>query len=540
MDNTNLLIGGNNAGKSSVLQAIHFAISALRSAKIYGKGGNQPATTLGLNQFTFLPTNEVMKINHWVPMTQSYGPSIQFWYTAPNGNGATFMLRLYRGKNANVSLSYNKGSSFFTKASDLKQPFSVFVPGLAGLPLAEERRANSIVQTGIAQGDANLFLRNVLLRLSTNQQKLNAFHQLMRRLFPNFSTRTTFNENINQYINSEVCLGGHWTPLEMAGTGCLQALQVAAYVILYEPKLLLLDEPDAHLHPGNQKLLVDLFFALSEEAGTQIILASHSRHVFDAVSSNALGAIHWLEEGELVEDDRADIALLLDLGALDNFAQLASEETRTLIFCEDEKTKKLSIILEANGCDLEAVEFVPYNGVDNLDATKIVVEYFLSLGNNRRALVYRDGDCMTDDEKEWLSEKYDNEMPEGATLFISPHTDIEHYFCQPAHVALVAQISEAEAGTIVEGVLADSQAALAAKLAKKRGDLKFKALRKCPIRASTDDIVENGVEFEMALGKLLISRIGTALAENGNAVGELSVNSEALSDEVLTDFFTDE
>jgi hypothetical protein len=536
LDHANLLIGGNNSGKSSVIQGIHFAISALRSAKLHAKSPNQPATTLGVNQFSFLPTNEVMRLSHMSSMTQSWGPRFDFTYLNNAGDETTFGLSLYRGKNANISLSYNKNGRFFNEASDLSKPFSVFVPGLAGLPLIEERRANSIVQTGIAQGDANLFLRNVLLRLSTNANKLQAFHTLMRSIFPGFETRTAFNENLNQYINAEVRIGGFWSPLEMAGTGCLQALQVAAYVILYEPKLLLLDEPDAHLHPGNQKLLVDLFFSLSETAGTQIILASHSRHVFDSVSTNALGAIHWLEDGELVQDERADVALLLDLGALDNFAQLASEQVSTLVFCEDEKTKKLKIILQSNGWDTDAVQFVPFNGVDNFDATKIVVEYFLSLGENRRALIYRDGDCMTTQEKEWLLSRYQDNLPESAKMYISPYTDVEHFFCQPAHIASVAQIGEEEASEIVDSIVGNNQAPLAAKLAKKRADLRFKALRNCPDPASTDDIVANGISIEFSLGKILMSKVIAELHDRNYPVGELTVPSEALHDAILSEF----
>lgn len=533
LDNANLLIGGNNAGKSSVIQGIHFAISALRSARLHGKSANLPATTLGVNQFSFLPTNEVMRIRTGFPMTQDSGPQFTFYFRNAAGELVEFGMLLYRGKNANVALAYNKYSRFFIEASDLTNPFSVFVPGLAGLPLVEERRANSIVLSGIAQGDANLFLRNVLHRLSRNPQKLAALHELMDDIFPGFRTNTTFDENVNQYINAEVRLGNYWSPLEMAGTGCLQALQVAAYVILYSPKLLLLDEPDAHLHPGNQKKLVDLFFSLSQTAGTQIILASHSRHVFDAVSTNALGAIHWLEDGHLVEDDRADVALLMDIGALDNFANLASDEVRTLVFAEDEKKNKLRTVLEANGWNLENVEFVSFNGVDNLEATKVVVDYFLGLGENRRAIVYRDGDCMTDAEKTWLREKYEQILPENATMYIAPLTDIEHFFCTPSHVAAVAQIDEEEAQDIVAEVVQENQGLLGAKLGKKRVDLAYKALKTNANRASTDSLVANGIAFEMALGKLLLPRIIEKLAQHGTPVAELTQPSAALVREDL-------
>ena len=46
LDDMNLLVGGNNAGKSSFIQGIHFTISALRSAKMHGKSANMPASLL--------------------------------------------------------------------------------------------------------------------------------------------------------------------------------------------------------------------------------------------------------------------------------------------------------------------------------------------------------------------------------------------------------------------------------------------------------------------------------------------------------------
>ena len=536
LDDMNLLVGGNNAGKSSFIQGIHFTISALRSAKMHGKSANMPASTLGVNQFTFLPTQEIMEINHWFPMTQDYGPKFDFEYFDEDGDLQDFRLSLYRGKNANVSLNFPKNSPFFRAASDVRAPFSVYVPGLAGIPLAEERRANSIVQTGIAQGDANLFLRNVLHRLEKEPLQMQALRTLMRNIFPNFAVETKFDENVNQFISSKVRLGGTWTPLEMAGTGCLQALQLAAYVILYEPKLLLLDEPDAHLHPGNQKLLVELLFSLSETAGTQIILASHSRHVFDSIKNNPLGSVYWLSDGSLVEDLDADVGLLLELGALDRFEELRNDEPKVLVFAEDEKTKKLEILLQSNGWDMEKCKFVSFNGVDNLEATKIVVEYFLSMNEESKVFIYRDGDGMTPDERIWALKRYENVLPDRCKMFISTLTDIEHFFCGPDHVAEICEIDEDEAFAIVEGVIDENQAKLSSKMTRKREDLKFKILRNFQGRANIDNIIGDRVSFHYSLGKILLPQIEGRLRELGHNFRSLVAPSAALRVQEIEDF----
>lgn len=528
LDDVTLLVGGNNSGKSSIIQGIHFAISCLRSTKIYGKSANSPATTLGLNQFSYLPTHQIMELNHSNPMTQSEGPRFDFWYDDSSGAEERFSLSLYRGKNSNVSLTYKKDTTLYAEASELVRPFSVYVPGLAGIPLVEERRANAIVQTGIAQGDANLFLRNVLHRLEQEPVKKQQLESLMRRIFPNFSVKTYFDENINQYISSRVHSEGLEIPLEMVGTGCLQALQLSAYVILYRPELLLLDEPDAHLHPGNQKLLIDLLFSLSETTGTQIVLASHSRHVFDAIQNNPLGTFHWIHEGLLVEDREADVGLLLELGALDKYEEIKKRFKRILVFTEDEKSRKLKTILESNGWDLQECEFVSYNGVDNFEATKVVVEHFLSVNEDSIALIYRDGDGMSPKERQWAIEQYEKIIPDRAVMFISQLTDIEHPFCQPSHIAEVCAIDEMEAFDIVNDVVRSNQAILASKFTSKRHDIKFKILKKYNDRESTEKLIGSEISFHYSLGKILLPKIEAALSERGIFSGSLIKSSTAL------------
>jgi energy-coupling factor transporter ATP-binding protein EcfA2 len=529
LEDVTLLIGGNNSGKSSILQALHFAVNCLRAARINGKRESQPASTLGLNQFIYVPTNEIMRLRHGIPMTQYNGPIFVFSYETKNGTRHDFQLSLYRGKNANVQLLFNQPNTFYRNAS-ANSPFSIFVPGLAGISLLEERRANSIVTSGLAQGDANLYLRNVLLRLCQDSEKLARLHRILQPMFPNLKVDVGFDEDSNQFISANLTVGGHNTPLELAGTGALQALQVAAYVTLYEPKLLLLDEPDAHLHPGNQKQLVDLIFQISGETNTQVIMASHSRHVLDRVLSNPLGQVQWLKSGKIQQIGDADLSLLMDIGALDAFEELSKNRVKKLVFCEDSNTNKLKAFIESSDLNLDDVHIVPFDGVDNLSAAKTVVEFFLTLGPNRKAVVYRDGDCMTEDEKSWLKDKAASALPTGSSLYISRFTDIEHSFCEPKHIAHVANITEKEAQEIVDYCINADQARLAVKATQKRSDLKIKSQRGNTDFSSTEKLLTNGVPFDLALGSLLMPKILRELEKRGHAVQKLSVASPYIAD----------
>ena len=360
--------------------------------------------------------------------------------------------------------------------------------------------------------------------------KVKKFYEMVRPIFPDLEIVSRFDETAHHHIFTNIKTGGYSSPLEMAGTGVLQAVQVAAYATLYEPTLLLLDEPDAHLHPGNQKQLVNLIFEVSRQTNTQIVMASHSRHVLDKVLKSPLGEVRWLKHGEIQDFDGADLSLLMDIGALDEFEELSKSRVKKLIFCEDNNTRKLESFLISSGVEMDEVHVVPFDGIDNLSAAKTVVKFFLSLGPDRKAVIYRDGDCMTDEEKTWLKGKAAQALPENASLYISKYTDIEHSFCDYRHIAKVADIEEAEALEIVNACLEKNQARLAVKGTHKRADLKNKSQKGNQDFSSTEKIFGSGVPFEMALGSILLPSVLDELKVRGHPVGRLDVPSEYVAD----------
>ena len=60
-------------------------------------------------------------------------------------------------------------------------------------------------------------------------------------------------------------IDGNKIPLELVGAGALQAIQLVAYATMNDPGLLLLDEPDAHLHPSNERLLAASLLKIAEQ-----------------------------------------------------------------------------------------------------------------------------------------------------------------------------------------------------------------------------------------------------------------------------------
>ncbi len=79
---TSVVIGGNNSGKSSLLQGIHFALTVLQSAGLAGEDGNS-MSTLGFDQVLYKPTNNLIGLHTDGPITSKSGPEFSFSYLAP-------------------------------------------------------------------------------------------------------------------------------------------------------------------------------------------------------------------------------------------------------------------------------------------------------------------------------------------------------------------------------------------------------------------------------------------------------------------------
>lgn len=531
-----IVIGGNNAGKSSLLQGIHFAITVLQSAKLSRDAGKS-ASTLGFDQFVYKPSGDLVRLGHGTPITSKVGPDFTFTYTdAGSDELKDFTIKLRRGKNANISMTFDANSSFFERAGDFTKPYSVFVPGLAGVPLREELRTPSIVANGIAQGDSNVYLRNVLFRILKNPAQLARFHEVIGSVFPGLSISSSFDPNIHLFIDLSVTLDGADVPLELVGTGCLQALQLVAYVTAYNPALLLLDEPDAHLHPSNQRLLARTLQKISEDTDTKILLATHSRHLFDVLTDHEETQVIWLKNGEKqAESDKLSLSVLMDLGALDSFELFQSGQRRLVLLTEDSKSPKLKLLLQQNGLEEKDYFLQPLHGVDNLSAAIPVADFFTRQGENCSVLIHRDGDGMTEGERTWWLQNEASKLPTRSFSFLTPLTDVEHSFCTSEHIAAVYGISIEQAEALVQQAIAAQQPKFVMEYTNKRNTLKAGPLKKMPGVPSGQDLIANGFSFAQIKGKSLLKSINTVLSQAGHNPGHLgSTSSAALASPGLT------
>ncbi|HYJ05780.1 MAG TPA: AAA family ATPase [Chthoniobacterales bacterium] len=443
----NILVGSNNSGKSSLLQGIQFAVSVAQTLKILGATWRKDEAKLSFapNQLIYSPLREIAGLAHNQIFNEypRYALKVEFCEPAapstPPLEGAPqpdqdvrCCVQVIKGRGQNIQCTMS-GANLGRRLQPIVGPFSVFVPGLAGIPTVEEQKPAATVRRAAARGDANNVFRNVLWLLKQNRTQWLQFLADFERVFPNRKIEVWFNTEQDEHIRATVVSGSNVLPIDAAGTGVLQAIQILAYINLSKPKLLVLDEPDAHLHPNNQRRLAELLVDASEGRDFQIILSTHSRHLLDALRSDA--RVHWIREGQRVPDaDYDEIGVLLDVGALDRGDLLKAGQIKCVVLTEDDDLLGIKALLEASGFVLPETDIWSYKGCSNRETAIALYNFIVSHAPGVKVIIHRDRDYLKEEEVFQYTVAISKECS-GAFVFVTVGTDLEAHFLNAAHIS---------------------------------------------------------------------------------------------------------
>lgn len=430
------LVGGNNSGKSSVLQAIHMGVSCAQISAEFQQ------VVIAESSLRYCPTGDFQALGNSGPYENRKDGSrgkIEFFGKTADGAEASYKVEIYKARNHhNVGVDrsgiYPNFGQFISDHANL---FSVYVPGLAGIPHYEEMQSYASVFKKAAGGEANLVFRNII-RLLDERGLLYKLHSLMFDIIGPCRFKVDFNSAKDLFVKVKVSFTAGYAedtfvPIDLSGTGVIQITQIFAYVILFKPKLILIDEPDSHLHPSRQSLLSAAFARIVDEYSCKIIVSTHSRHLVSSASSGT--NIIWLRNGKVeMRDENGLASMLLDIGALD---QLDSSGGDILFCTEDAGKKQLEDCIFSLGLK-EIVKVISYNGVTNA-ASAIVINNICELFIKRPCVViHRDRDFLVDEEIHKWSEPY---KKEGMKIFCPHLPDMESYYVQAEHFAKTYKIA---------------------------------------------------------------------------------------------------
>jgi predicted ATPase len=353
-----LLGGGNNSGKSTILHGLavwefcRTAIEMERGVQAFlADSGTQG---LGLGDDEFSPIN-VPSLKHlWTNLktqkdTEPDGYTLKIacdWQHEGNPKSLEFGLAL-----SNDRLFVKKTRSNLAEADHI--PRFAYLPPFAGITSREMRMTGAIRRRRIGEGLAGAVLRNILLDMQTynaeerrrlrgekskiadpdlaNLRATDPWELLQQNLRSTFSVEldiAPFREEYHSYLQVDVVKGEpdgykikrhpgyNKRDLMVEGSGFLQWLSVFALATARDINVLLLDEPDAHLHSSLQEQLLHRLRDIVGATEKQVLIATHSTEILRNAEPRDILHIRSGGEGaKYLQEESQKVGLLVGLGS---------------------------------------------------------------------------------------------------------------------------------------------------------------------------------------------------------------------------------
>jgi hypothetical protein len=179
---------------------------------------------------------------------------------------------------------------FLEKARD--EVGVIYVPPFSGIGVNETRYDRPYQDMLVGQGKGGDILRNLLLEVSEKEEDWNQLVQIIETTFQYRLLKPEYTGKPHitcQYLKGIPAKGrglGGFAPLDISttGSGFHQVLLILSFVFARPSSLVMLDEPDAHLHVLLQKELYDLLISICHKRRGQLVIATHSKVLIDSTS----------------------------------------------------------------------------------------------------------------------------------------------------------------------------------------------------------------------------------------------------------------
>ena len=368
LEDSIVLAGPNNSGKSTLLQSLAtwaMALDRWRQGKgRTGKAKQRAGTPLTRKDFTALPLREfdllwngrstALNKDELGPEQKPGEPRlIHISVTGSKGFqrnsewNLTMELR-YQGPEQIYVKPIPSESDIPAGALDL---IVVHCPPYSGIGPEEKRMDRGAQNLEIGRGKPGDIIRNLLLEVHQRGEDWQSLVADIEELFHIRICDPVYDEAFTPFILCEYLPGipkgkgkNGLSALDIAsgGSGLLQVLILLSYFYARPASVLLLDEPDAHLHVILQRQIYDRLRRVASNRECQLIVATHSEVILDGTSPSRvvsfLGKPH-----KLVRDNQRD-QIREAMKRLTTLDLLLAEQRRQVLYCEGESDFK---ILEA-------------------------------------------------------------------------------------------------------------------------------------------------------------------------------------------------
>lgn len=351
-----LLVGTNNSGKSTVLQALaiwQFCVDEFHRSKRSGKTGIQVV----LPNFTALPLPEFNLL--WFNRTEREYPqengkkkqqfiSIQIvvQWEKNDGQPHEFGVSMrYQTPQSLYAIPQKGWEDFRRLDKNNELPRIVYVPPFSGLEPSEIWLDDGVVRKNVGKAQPGSVLRNLLFRVidrsernekgelvpvrpEDNAQWLE-FQKTMRQWFGITVNPPQYEKGVSTEIKVTYTTENEREyDIISGGSGFHQALTLLAFYYGYPGiTAILFDEPDAHMHVNLQR---NVLTYLKNQKRTQFIIATHAEEFIYGVEAPSIISI-LSSQPRRIQTTAAVVRALADV---DNVTVMKTLESPFILYLE--------------------------------------------------------------------------------------------------------------------------------------------------------------------------------------------------------------
>ena len=300
---TVMLVGPNNSGKTTALQALALWDIGVRlwNEKRQGKSSpeKRPGVTINRNDLISLPVPTANLL--WKNLHVRDADRIDGKQQTKNVRIDVTVSGLTEGKEwtSGLEFDYANEESFYCRPLRLSEdkdaqrmpiPPEVkgirigFLPPMSGLAAVERKWEAGRISVLLGEGQTAQVLRNLCYQIFQEQSGKDDWIGLtghMRQLFGVKILPPRYIKERGEITMAYEESNGIQLDISSSGRGLQQTLLLLAHLYANPKTILLLDEPDAHLEVLRQRQIYQLLTQIAETKGSQIIAASHSEIIMN-------------------------------------------------------------------------------------------------------------------------------------------------------------------------------------------------------------------------------------------------------------------
>jgi AAA15 family ATPase/GTPase len=437
-----ILMGENSSGKTSVIQAINLALNIFsRYGLVHDQNGKIKVRSRGVG-FSELPGLTIADFRELYFAKISRGSNSK--QIGDGTIGTTIALKddlsnIYKLQISSLFGGFNvkciSNPEDLPNHPVLHKKTPLFISGFVGLNATEERSFPLAIQERLLSGQASAIIRNLIL--DTKIKTPANFEKLKLRLKKDFNFSledVEFEESRDLYVQAKYAESHEKSKVTFdfnaSGSGFMQVLQILTPIYRYcpdESNIVLLDEPDAHLHPNLQASLAKALREIQKELNVQILISTHSTTIIrlaepsEVIPISATAAINKpLASSEDVENEIST--------KIDTYSLGKTVLSGKLLFLEDSKTEILEAFDSVEGTMIfsgaRTIPVLKGRGKDDKIPFNIqeVIQKFT--GNEVEIHFLRDGDSLT---KEWREKLLEYSDKKNVKMHLLERHEIENY-----------------------------------------------------------------------------------------------------------------